>query len=111
MCVCVCGGGGPLLTPTGVILTPQFLQCRLLNLRCNVNGHTNNKHFKVAATSLKLDIKSTRSTGRHEHTILYRSNFLRSPDWLMRSALGYFARNLISGVNDGAASLNTPIHT
>ena len=35
---------------------------------------------------------------------------LRSSNWLMRSELGYFARSLISGINDGATTLKGIIY-
>ena len=55
--------------------------------------------LKVAATSLKLDIRL------HAHQVGTNARSgtevsLRSSDWLMRLELGYSARSLISGFND-----------
>ena len=57
---------------------------------------------KVAAMFLKLEIRLTLLARTHN---LVPQQFLRSSDWLMHSELGYFARSLISGSNDGAATL------
>ena len=64
------------------------------------------KLLKVAATSLKLETR----LHAHQDDTNTRSGtevILRSSDWLMTlcSELDWFARSLISGLNDGAATL------
>ena len=49
-------------------------------------------HFKVAATSLKLEVRLYTLTILARTHDLVPKYFLRSSDWLMRSELGYFAR-------------------
>ena len=57
--------------------------------------------------SLKLEIRLytlARLAWTHDLVLM---QFLRSSDWLMHSELGYFAHSLISGLNDGAATLSS----
>ena len=54
--------------------------------------------------SLKLEIRL------HAHLVGTNTRsgtevILRSSDWLIRSELGYIARSLVSGLDDGAATL------
>ena len=63
-----------------------------------------NFHLKVTATCLKLEIRLTRWAQTND---LVPKQFLRSSNWVMRSELGYFARSLISGSNDCAATFKT----
>ena len=49
------------------------------------------RHFKVAATSLKLEIRlhAHPVANNHDRTIWYRSHFYPHPNWPMCSELGY----------------------
>ena len=73
-----------------------------------VRPHSLNDSFKVAAASLKLEIRL------HAHPVCTNTwsgteAILPSSDWLMRSDLCYFTRNLVSGINEGAATLRKEI--
>ena len=58
--------------------------------------------FKFTATSLKLEMRQhTQEVGMNTQS----GTEVRLSDWLMRSELGYFERSLISGLNEGAATL------
>ena len=82
---------------------------KILYLNNNDNYYNENCSLSSLKSPRRLwNLKEERSpAGWHEYTIWYRSNFLRSSNWLMRSILllGYFARSLISFSNHGAATL------
>ena len=61
--------------------------------------------FKVAATSLKFRIRLHAHPVARTHDLVPKQ-FLRPSDWLMYSEVDYFALGLISGLDDGAATLN-----
>ena len=59
--------------------------------------------FRVAATSLKIEIRlHTHPVGMNTRS--GTKQVLRSSDWLRHSELGYFARSLISALNDTAVT-------